>query len=181
MSRIGRMPIPIPSGVEVKIGESEINVKGPKGQLSQYFNSQYVAVEKDDKFIYIKSTGDSKNAKAMHGLYRSLVNNAVIGVSQGFSKVLQIEGVGYKASVSGKKLTLTVGFSHDVIYNIPDGVNVETDKRGIEITVSGIDKQLVGLVASQIRAIKPPEPYKGKGIRYKGEYVRRKMGKAASK
>ncbi|WP_025270566.1 50S ribosomal protein L6 [Hippea sp. KM1] len=181
MSRIGRMPIPIPAGVEVSIGEDEVKVKGPKGQLSQSFNPQYVSVEKDDKYVYIKSTNNSKNAKAMHGLYRSLINNAVVGVSQGFTKVLQIEGVGYKAAVSGKKLTLTVGFSHDVIYNIPDGVNVEVDKKGVEITVSGIDKQLVGLVASQIRAIKPPEPYKGKGIRYKGEYVRRKMGKAASK
>lgn len=181
MSRIGRQPIPIPAGVEVQIKDGEVFVKGPKGQLSQGFDGNYVSVEKDDKFIYIKSVSDSKKAKAMHGLYRSLINNAVEGVSKGFSKVLQIEGVGYKAQASGNKLTLTVGFSHDVVYNVPDGVKVEVDKKGVEITVSGIDKQLVGLVASQIRAIKPPEPYKGKGIRYKGEYVRRKMGKAASK
>ncbi len=181
MSRIGKAPIPIPAGVEVKIGDSIVELKGPKGQLEQEFNPVYVAVEKDDKFIYVKSKGDSKNSKAMHGLYRSLINNAVVGVSSGFRKILQIEGVGYKSNVKGKTLVLSVGYSHDVEYNIPDGINIEVDKRGVEITVSGIDKQLVGLVASQIRAIRPPEPYKGKGIRYKDEQIRKKMGKAAAK
>ncbi len=181
MSRIGKTPIPIPAGVEIKIGDGVVNVKGPKGQLNQDFKPEYVSVEKDDKFIYVKKVSDSKNASAMHGLYRSLINNAVIGVSKGFEKVLQIEGVGYKASVSSNKLILSVGYSHDVTYNIPDGIKIEVDKKGVEITVSGIDKQLVGLVASQIRAVRPPEPYKGKGIRYKGEHIRRKMGKAAAK
>jgi large subunit ribosomal protein L6 len=181
MSRIGRAPIPIPNGVEINIKESEITVKGPKGQLSQYFNPMYVSVDKDDKFVYVKKSSDAKNADAMHGLYRSLINNAIVGVSEGFTKILQIEGVGYKASVSGNKLTLAVGYSHDVIYNIPEGINIEVDKKGVEIKVSGIDKQLVGLVASQIRSVRPPEPYKGKGIRYKDEHIIRKMGKAASK
>ncbi len=181
MSRIGRTPIPIAQGVDVQILEDRVKVKGPKGALEQYFDSNYVTVEKDDNNIYVKTKREGKAAKAMHGLYRSLIFNAVEGVSKGFSKVLQIEGVGYKAALSGKKLTLTVGFSHDITYNVPEGVTVEVDKKGVEIVVSGIDKQLVGLVASQIRAFKPPEPYKGKGIRYKDEYVRRKMGKAATK
>ncbi len=181
MSRIGKTPIPIPNGVEITIKQDEVVAKGPKGQFSQYFNPEYVSVEKDDKFIYVKKVSNAKNADAMHGLYRSLINNAVIGVSQGFSKVLQIEGIGYKASVSGKNLVLSVGYSHDVNYEIPEGIKIEVDKKGVEITVSGIDKQLVGLVASQIRAVRPPEPYKGKGIRYKGEHIIRKMGKAASK
>ncbi len=181
MSRIGRTPIPIAQGVDVEILEDKIKVKGPKGSLEQYYDAKYVSVEKEDNNIVVKTKGEFKTAKAMHGLYRSLIFNAVEGVSNGFAKTLQIEGVGYKAAVSGKKLTLTLGFSHDVVYNVPDGVNVEVDKKGVEIVVSGIDKQLVGLVASQIRAFKPPEPYKGKGIRYKDEYVRRKMGKAATK
>ncbi len=181
MSRIGRTPIPIAQGVDIEILEDKIKVKGPKGSLEQYFDNKYVFVEKEDNNIVVKTKGDFKAAKAMHGLYRSLIANAVEGVSNGFTKELHIEGVGYKAAISGKKLTLTLGFSHDVIYNVPDGVDVEVDKKGVEIKVSGIDKQLVGLVASQIRAFKPPEPYKGKGIRYKDEYVRRKMGKAATK
>jgi len=181
MSRIGKTPIPIPAGVEIQIKEGLVEVKGPKGQLKQEFNPEFVTVEKDDKNIYVKSNNDSKSAKAMHGLYRSLINNAVLGVSKGFQKVLQIEGVGYKASVKGKTLVLSVGYSHDVNYNIPDGIKIEVDKKGTEIVISGIDKQLVGLVASQIRAVRPPEPYKGKGIRYKDEHIRRKMGKAAAK
>ncbi len=181
MSRIGKTPIPIPSGVEVKITDSAVEVKGPKGKLKQEFNPEFVSVEKDDKFIYVKSVSTAKNSKAMHGLYRSLINNAVVGVSKGFQKILQIEGVGYKAAVKGKTLVLSVGYSHDVEFKIPDGITIEVDKKGVEITVSGIDKQLVGLVASQIRAVRPPEPYKGKGIRYKGEQIRRKMGKAAAK
>jgi large subunit ribosomal protein L6 len=181
MSRIGRTPIPIAQGVDVNILEDRVKVKGPKGEIEQYFDNKYVSVEKDDSNIYVKTKGDFKTAKAMHGLYRSLINNTVEGVSKGFTKTLQIEGVGYKAAISGKKLTLTLGFSHDIIYNVPEGVKVEVDKKGVEVVVSGIDKQLVGLVASQIRAFKPPEPYKGKGIRYKDEYVRRKMGKAATK
>ncbi len=181
MSRIGRTPIPIPKGVDVEILQNAVKVKGPKGALEQQYDAKYVIVEKDDNNIYIKTKGEFKNAKAMHGLYRSLIYNIVEGVEKGFEKILHIEGVGYKASLSGNKLTLSLGFSHDVVYNIPDGVNVEIGAKGVEIKVSGIDKQLVGLVASQIRAFRPPEPYKGKGIRYKDEYVRRKMGKAANK
>jgi len=160
MSRIGRTPIPIPKGVDVEILQDRVKVKGPKGSLEQKYDAKYVSVEKDDNNIYIKEKGEFKNSKAMHGLYRS---------------------VGYKAALSGNKLTLSVGFSHDIVYNIPDGVTVEVGSKGVEIKVSGIDKQLVGLVASQIRSFRPPEPYKGKGIRYKDEYIRRKMGKAANK
>ncbi len=181
MSRIGRTPIPIPKGVDIEISENSVKVKGPKGALEQKYDSKYVSVEKDDNNIYIKEKGAFKNSKAMHGLYRSLIANIVEGVDKGFEKQLHIEGVGYKAAVSGKKLTLSLGFSHDIIYNIPEGVNVEVGSKGVELKVSGIDKQLVGLVASQIRAFRPPEPYKGKGIRYKDEYIRRKMGKAANK
>ncbi len=181
MSRIGRMPIPIPEGVDVQITENSVKVKGPKGTLEQKYDSTYVSVEKDDKHIYIKAKEGLKNSKAMHGLYRSLIANAVEGVHKGFEKELHIEGVGYKATLSGNKLILSLGFSHDIEYTIPEGIKIELDKKGVDIKVSGIDKQLVGLVASQIRAFKPPEPYKGKGIRYKGEYVRRKMGKAAAK
>ncbi len=181
MSRIGRTPIPIPQGVEVKILEDAVEVKGPKGTLKQTYDNKYVTVEKDEKYIYIKPRGNFKNSKAMHGLYRSLIANAVEGVTKGFVKELHIEGVGYKASLSGNKLTLSLGFSHDIVYTVPEGIKIEVDKKGVDIKVSGIDKQLVGLVASQIRAFRPPEPYKGKGIRYKDEHVRRKMGKAASK
>ncbi len=181
MSRIGRTPIPIPKGVDVEILQDRVKVKGPKGSLEQKYDAKYVSVEKDDNNIYIKEKGEFKNSKAMHGLYRSLIFNIVEGVSKGFEKFLHIEGVGYKAALSGKTLTLSVGFSHDIVYNIPDGVTIEVGSKGVEIKVSGIDKQLVGLVASQIRSFRPPEPYKGKGIRYKDEYVRRKMGKAANK
>ncbi len=181
MSRIGRIPISIPQGVDIEITESNVKAKGPKGSFNQYFDNRYIDLEKDDSNIYVKAKEDVKNANAMHGLYRSLIANAVEGVTKGFSKELHIEGVGYKANISGKKLTLSLGFSHDVVYDIPKEIDVEVDKKGVNIVVSGVDKQLVGLVASQIREFRPPEPYKGKGIRYKDEYVRRKMGKAANK
>ncbi len=181
MSRIGRTPIPIPKGVDIEILQGLVKVKGPKGALEQKYDDRYVDIEKDDGTVYIKSKGQFKNSNAMYGLYRSLIANTVEGVSKGFEKLLHIEGVGYKASVSSKKLTLSLGYSHDIIYSIPDGVNIEIENKGVDVKVSGIDKQLVGLVASQIRSFRPPEPYKGKGIRYKGEYVRRKMGKAANK
>ncbi len=181
MSRIGETPVSIPQGVGVEILQDLLKVKGPKGNIEQYYDSKYVDIDKDDSNIYIKSKGTFKNANAMHGLYRSLIYNAVEGVSKGFEKLLHIEGVGYKAAVSGSKLTLTLGFSHDITYDIPKGINIEIGGKGVEIKVSGIDKQLVGMVASQIRSFRPPEPYKGKGIRYKDEYIRRKVGKAANK
>lgn len=181
MSRIGKTPVPVPQGVNVEILQDLIKVKGPKGSIEQYYDGRYVSVEKDDSNIYIKSKGTVKNVNAMHGLYRSLIYNAVEGASKGFEKILHIEGVGYKAAVSGSKLTLTLGFSHEITYDIPKEISVEIGGKGVEIKVSGIDKQLVGMVASQIRSFRPPEPYKGKGIRYKDEYVRRKMGKAANK
>jgi len=181
MSRIGKQPIIIPEGVKVSIKNNSFEVEGAKGKLSQYFDNDYISVEKDDNNIVLKSKANLKKSNVMHGLYRSLFFNMVIGVSKGFSKELIIEGVGYKASLKGKTVVLSLGFSHDVIYNMPEGINVEIDKKGTGMVISGADIQLVGLVASQIRALKEPEPYKGKGIRYKDEHIRRKMGKAASK
>ena len=181
MSRIGKQPIIIPEGVSVSIKSDSIEVAGPKGKLSQYFANDYISIEKDDNNIVIKNRANLKKSGAMHGLYRSLFSNMVIGVSKGFTKELAIEGVGYKANLKGKTVVLSLGFSHDVVYNIPEGINIEVSKKGTNIVISGVDKQLVGLVASQIRALKEPEPYKGKGIRYKDEHIRRKMGKADSK
>lgn len=181
MSRIGKQPIIIPEGVKVNIKSDSIEVEGTKGKLSQYFDNEYISVEKDDNNIVLKNKENLKKSNAMHGLYRSLFSNMVIGVSKGFSKELIIEGVGYKASLKGKTVVLSLGFSHDVIYNVPEGINIEINKKGTDIVISGADKQLVGLVASQIRSLRKPEPYKGKGIHYKDEHIRRKMGKAASK
>ncbi len=181
MSRVGKQPIIIPEGVSVNIKSDMVEVTGPKGKLSQRFVADYISVEKDDNKIVLKNKTNLKKSNAMHGLYRSLFSNMVIGVSNGFTKKLTIEGVGYKANLKGKTVELSLGFSHDVVYNIPEGINIEISKKGTDIIISGADKQIVGLTASQIRALKEPEPYKGKGIRYKDEHVRRKMGKAASK
>ncbi len=181
MSRIGKQPIVIPEGVSVSIKSDSIEAAGPKGKLSQHFDKNYISIEKEDNNIVIKNRGNLKKSDAMHGLYRSLFSNMVTGVSKGFTKELVIEGVGYKADLNGKTVVLSLGFSHDIVYNIPEGINVEVGKKGTNIVISGVDKQLVGLVASQIRALKEPEPYKGKGIRYKDEHIRRKMGKAEGK
>ena len=179
MSRIGKQPIAIPSGVTVTISkENEVTVKGSKGALSQKVNTN-IKVEQKDGQIVVTRPDDSRQNRSMHGLYRALLANMVQGVSEGFSKELQIVGTGYRAQAQGKKLTLNVGYSHPVEIEAPEGITFETPSN-TQIFVRGINNQVVGQVAADIRAVRKPEPYLGKGIRYAGEYVRRKEGKAAT-
>lgn len=176
MSRVGRMPIPVPKGVEVRIDGPRIVVKGPKGELSRDLLPE-MTVEQQDGQIVVSRPSDQARHRAMHGLTRTLVANMVAGVSEGFSKTLEMQGVGYRAQMQGKELVLAVGFSHPV--QIPPPPNIEFAVDGTSrIIVKGINKEQVGQVAADIRKVRPPEPYKGKGIRYAGEYVRRKAGKA---
>lgn len=177
MSRVGNQPIEIPSGVSVDIKGDAIQVKGPKGQLSQD-RIPHVDVTLEDGKLIFKRTSEGKEAWAYHGLYRALVRNMVEGVSQGFSKKLEVIGIGFRADVKGRKLVLHLGFSHPIEFEIPDGIDIQVDKN-LVITVSGIDKQQVGHVAAVIRDFRKPDHYKGKGIRYQGEYVRLKAGKSA--
>ena len=180
MSRIGKQIIVIPSGVEVTLTGNHIKVKGPKGELELDFDPA-VTVVKDEEGIRVKRTSDEPAVRSLHGLTRALIANMVTGVSQGFEKRLEIIGVGYRAQVSGKKLTLNLGFSHPVDLAVPEGLMVEMDKEAKNtLVISGIDKQLVGQFAANIRSFRPPEPYKGKGIRYVDEYVARKAGKSAA-
>jgi len=182
MSRVGKKVINLPKNIELTIEKSKVIAKGPKGVLTQEFKPEFVSVIKEGDTLIVKNVNEShKKSKAFHGLYRALIANAIEGVVNGFSKELIIEGVGYKASVESKKLRLSLGFSHDVFYPIPNGITIEVDKTGTNLKISGIDKYLVGQVAADIRALKKVEPYKGKGIRYKDEIVRRKAGKAAGK
>ena len=176
MSRVGNAPITLPSGVELKVEGDVVEVKGPKGTLTQAINpSISVAVEDGD--VTLTRASDERDDRALHGLTRALVNNMVAGVSEGFSKELTLVGVGYRAALKGNQLELQVGFSHPVNIDALDGITFEVPEP-TKIIVSGIDKQKVGQVAADIRAVRPPEPYKGKGIRYSDEYVRRKAGKA---
>jgi large subunit ribosomal protein L6 len=177
MSRIGKMPVVLPKGVEVKQANGTLSVKGPKGslQLSAHPDMNVVI---DGGEVRVERPSDEKQHRALHGLTRSLITNMVIGVTDGFAKTLEIVGVGYRADLKGKGLTLSLGFSHTIEYTPDDGVSLECPNQ-TTIVVSGIDKQKVGQAAADIRAFRPPEPYKGKGIRYKGEYVRRKAGKTA--
>jgi large subunit ribosomal protein L6 len=176
VSRIGKLPIEVPSGVDITVSGAEVSVKGPKGTLSRSFNDR-VAVAVEDGSCVVSRQNDDRESKAMHGLVRALMNNMITGVSTGYSKTLKIVGIGYRAAASGKGLELQVGFSHSVRVDAPDGINLEVPDT-TTIIVSGIDKELVGQVAANIRKVRPPEPYKGKGIRYEDEYVRRKAGKA---
>lgn len=181
MSRIGKVPITIPAGVTVAIADRQIKVKGPKGELSYKYLPQVEVSQEGDKIV-IKRNGDESQARAYHGLTRALVNNMVKGVSVGFEKKLQLIGVGFKAQVTGKKLILNIGFSHPIEFMIPEGIKIENDKEDKNgLVITGIDCQVVGEVAAQIRKFRKPEPYKGKGIRYLGEEVKRKAGKAAAK
>jgi len=175
MSRIGKKPIPIPTGVTVTIEPEVVRVAGPRGDLSERKNRS-IEIKEEDGTLLITRPTDRAEHRALHGLTRSLVANMVEGVTNGFTKTLEIQGVGYRAAVQGKVLNLQLGFSHDVPYAIPPGITIVTEKPTM-ISVSGIDKQLVGQVAAEIRSWRPPEPYKGKGVRYEGEYVRRKEGK----
>lgn len=178
MSRVGRKPIEISKGVTVNLKDRFISVKGPKGELSATVHKN-IAVEIKDNQILLTRKNDEKANKALHGLWRALVQNMVLGVSQGYTKKLEIVGVGYRAEMKGKKLQLLLGYSHPIIFGPPEGIKIEAPTQ-TSVTVSGIDKQLVGLVASKIRSFRPPEPYKGKGVKYEGEYIRRKAGKAAA-
>jgi large subunit ribosomal protein L6 len=177
MSRIGKAPISLPKGVNVDLKGSIVTVKGPKGTLSQEFRPE-MAITMDDGVLTVTRASESRNHRSLHGLTRALLNNMVVGVSDGYSKTLQVEGVGYRATLDGKTLVLNVGYSHPVRIDPEADLAFEVEERGKTIKVSGIDKQLVGEYAARIRKTRPPEPYKGKGIRYDGEFVRRKAGKA---
>ncbi|MBE6812617.1 MAG: 50S ribosomal protein L6 [Ruminococcaceae bacterium] len=176
MSRIGRKPITVPAGVDVTIDGSAVTVKGPKGTLSGTFNSN-MSIELDAGVITVSRPNDEKENRALHGLTRTLISNMVEGVSTGFKKELEIVGVGYRAAMDGKSIVLTVGYSHTVKMDPPEGVTIEVPAPN-KIVVSGSDKQVVGQFACEIRAVRPPEPYKGKGIKYVDEVVRRKEGKS---
>lgn len=176
MSRIGKMPVDMPSGVDVRVDGTHVTVKGSKGELSREFNDR-VSFSIEDGVITVGREDDTRESRALHGLSRALLANMVQGVTEGFTKVLEIQGVGYRASLKGPDLELLVGFSHPVDVKAPKGITFEVPEP-TRIVVSGIDKEQVGQVAADIRKVRPPEPYKGKGIRYAGEYVRRKAGKA---
>jgi len=181
MSRIGKQIIEIPSGVQVTIEGTLVKVKGPKGEL-EFSHDPAITVVINDNVINVTRGEDEPHVRSLHGLTRALINNMVVGVSQGFKKELEIIGVGYRAQLSGKKLTLSLGFSHPIELQVPEGLTTEMDKaRKNTIVITGIDKQLVGQFAANIRSFRPPEPYKGKGIRYVGEHVIRKAGKSAAK
>lgn len=178
MSRIGKNPVVIPAGVKVAVSNGRIAVEGPKGKLERAL-PPVVKVEVKDGQAVVTRPDDSRKAKALHGLTRSLVNNMVLGVTKGFEKELHIEGVGYRAAVAGKKLNLTLGYSHPVEFDIPAGITITVDQQ-TELKVAGLDKELVGQVAANIRFLREPEVYRGKGIRYKDEVIRRKAGKTAA-
>lgn len=180
MSRIGKQPVSLPDKVEVKISKSLVDVKGPKGLLS-FVLPKNVVVAMDGSSIVINRQEDDRLAKSMHGLCRNHIANMVHGVSKGFSKDLEINGVGYRAELKGRELHLALGYSHPVIYPLPQGVNAEVDAKRTKITLTGIDKQLLGNTAAKIRSFRPPEPYKGKGIKYADEIIKRKEGKSAGK
>ena len=175
MSRIGQNPIAIPEGVKVSLDGSTVKVSGSNGSLEFNFRKEML-ISQSDGIIIVNRATDNREHKSLHGTTRQMINNMVIGVSKGFSKELEIVGVGYQAQVQGSRLHLQLGFSHDIYFDMPDGIKVTASNR-TEIKVEGIDKQLVGAVAAKIRSFTPPEPYKGKGIRYKGEHVRSKQGK----
>jgi large subunit ribosomal protein L6 len=177
MSRIGRKPIPVPAGVTVAIEPESVRVNGPKGELVERIHRD-ITVEQNDDVLNVSRPTDRGEHRAMHGLYRSLVANMVIGVTEGYVKTLEIQGVGYRAALKGRDLELALGYSHPVSIKAPDGIDFEVPQP-TRVIVRGIDKQLVGEIAANIRKQRPPEPYKGKGIRYEGEYVARKVGKRA--
>ena len=180
MSRIGKLPIKLPSGVSVTVdSDNLVTVKGPKGSLSEKVNKD-ITISQEDGTLHVERPSDSKPHRALHGLYRALINNMVTGVTSGFEKALVLEGVGYRAAVAGKQLTLNVGYSHPVVFDAPATISFETPTPN-RIVVKGIDKQQVGAIAADIRATRKPEPYLGKGIRYEKEHIRRKEGKTGKK
>lgn len=179
MSRIGKAPIPVPSGVTVEIKDNNVSVKGPKGQLSRSIRPE-ITVKQDGSALHVVRSSDDRMVRSLHGLSRTLVANMVKGVTEGFTRTLEIVGVGYRASMEGTKLIMQLGYSHPVEINPPKGIEIAVGKGNV-ITVSGIDKQAVGDMAAYIRERRPPEVYKGKGVKYQGEVIRRKAGKAAGK
>lgn len=179
MSRIGKMPITVPAGVTVTIENNHVTVKGPKGELSRQINKN-MKLTLDNGVLTVERPNDEKESRALHGLSRTLINNMIIGVTTGFSKALEINGVGYRAAKQGQNINFTLGFSHPVVKEPPAGITFDVPAPN-KIIVSGADKEVVGAVAAEIRTLRPPEPYKGKGIRYEGEHVRRKVGKAGAK
>lgn len=177
MSRIGRLPVEIPAGVQVELSGSKVRVKGPKGELHREFSS-LIGIEMENNHLKISRNSDNPEERALHGTTRAVLANMIHGVSKGFEVVLEVEGVGYRAEMDGTKLSLFVGYSHPVKIEPPAGVSFETDAKTRQIKVKGFDKELVGQVAANVRKVRPPEPYHGKGLRYLGERVRRKAGKA---
>lgn len=177
MSRVGRLPVAVPSGVDVKIDGSHVKIKGPKGEMEFTFSPK-IKIAVTDGEIAVKRPSDAREMRSLHGTTRALIQNMVTGVTEGYMKELQLVGVGYRASMEGKNLTLNVGYSHSVEIEPPSGITFEVGDRAQQIFITGIDKQAVGQIAADIRKVRPPEPYKGKGIRYKDEHVRHKAGKA---
>lgn len=177
MSRIGKKPVPVPAGVQIKIDGSNVSIKGPRGELSRSFHPA-MKVKQEGPELHVVRPDDQRQNRALHGLTRALLNNMVEGVTHGFKKTLIIEGVGYRAELAGKSLMLYLGYSHPILIEPPDGIKFEADIKAKTVTIDGNDRELVGEVAAEIRATRPPEPYKGKGIRYVGEVIRRKAGKA---
>ena len=179
MSRIGKQPIAIPKGVQVTVTDDRVDVQGPKGQLGLTVHG-LCSVRVSDGSVVVSRSGDHRTAKALHGLTRALVANMVRGVTEGFEKRLEIVGIGYRVQLAGRNLTFSLGYSHPIVFPLPEGVLAEVDKQTL-ITLRGVDKHLVGQAAAQIRALRRPDPYKGKGVRYAGEVVRKKVGKAGAK
>ncbi len=180
MSRVGKQPIDLPKGVDVNVSGTLCQVKGPKGELKRELHPNMTLEQEDGKLV-IKRASDARQDRALHGLTRALVNNMVVGVSEGFAKQLNIVGVGYKVDLKGKNLNLSLGFSHSVDFPPPEGIEFEVDPKANTIKVKGIDKEKVGQTSAEIRKLRPPEPYKGKGVMYADERIRRKAGKAAGK
>lgn len=180
MSRVGKLPVMVPSQVSVDIGSDRFTVKGPKGELSQDYRKNVQISADEASKVYVRALETDKKSRALHGLYRQLLQNMVIGVSEGFKKVLILQGVGYRAELSTSVLTLSLGYSLPIEYVAPQGITITVEKQ-TRITIEGIDKQVVGQVAAEIRSIRPPEVYKGKGVRYENEHIRRKAGKSGVK
>ena len=177
MSRIGRMPVVVPKGVEVEIKGASVRIKGPKGELQQTFPAS-MDISMNEGAIEVKRPSDERSHRSLHGMTRALINNMVVGVSTGFERILEVNGVGYRAEMQGKNLVLYVGYSHPVVIEPPQGISFDTDAKTRQVKIMGYDKQMVGQVAADIRKVRPPEPYQGKGIKYLEEKIRRKAGKA---
>ena len=177
MSRVGKKPIEIPSGVEAKLETGKVTIKGPLGEISQDFNPK-LTVKKEDNRLVVQRPSDQKIYRELHGMTRNLIANMVIGVSKGYEKTLEISGVGFKAAAHGTNLMLSLGFSHPIVYPLPKGIKATVDPKQTQITLKGVDKQLIGQIAANLRSLKKPEPYKGKGIKYSTEVIHRKEGKA---